>query len=73
MQTKNTSESDSASRSRSVQKSKHRNFRNKNIHEFATCSFEHVTEQNHATQLSQQLNARNQTSMQTNTRSFNES
>jgi len=73
MQTRNTSESDSASRSRSVQKSKHQNSRGKNIHEFATCSFEHATEQDHATQLNQQSNARDQISMQINTRSFDES
>ncbi len=53
MQIKNTSESNSVSRSRSIQKSKHRNFKDRNIHEFATCSFEHATEQDHATQLNQ--------------------
>ncbi len=58
MQTRNTLELDSASCSRSVQKSKHWNFRNRNIHEFATCSSEHATEQDHATQLSQWLNAK---------------
>ncbi len=35
-QTRNTSESDSVSRSRSIQKSKHWNFRDRNIHEFIT-------------------------------------
>jgi len=63
MQIKNTLKSDSASRSRSVQKSKHQNFKDRNIHEFATCLSEHATKQDHATQLSQQLNARNQISM----------
>ncbi len=58
MQTKNTSESNSASRSRSVQKSKHRNFKDRNIHEFTTCSSEHATEQDFATQLNQWLNAK---------------
>ncbi len=73
MQTRNTSELNSVSRSRSIQKSKHWNFKDRNIHEFITCSFEHVTEQDHATQLSQWLNVRDQTSMQTNTCSFDES
>ena len=52
MQIRNTSESDVVSRSRSIQKSKHRNFKDRNIHEFTTCSSEHATEQDHATQLS---------------------
>ena len=73
MQTRNTSESDSASRSRSIQKSKHWNFKDRNIHKLTTCSFEHATEQDHATQLSQQSNARDQINMQTNTSLFNES
>jgi len=73
MQTRNTLESDSASRSRSIQKSKHRNSRDRNIHEFAICLSEHATEQDHATQSSQRSNARDQTSMRTNTRSFDES
>ncbi len=73
MQTRNTSESDSASCSRSIQKSKHRNSKDRNIHEFATYSSEHATEQDHATQLSRWSNARDQTSMQTNTRSFDKS
>ena len=73
MQTRNTSESDSVSRNRNIQKSKHWNFKDRNIHEFTTCSFEHATEQDHATQSSQQLNARDQTSMQTNMRSFDKS
>ena len=59
MQTKNTSESNSASCNRSVQKSKHWNFKDRNIHKFATCLFEHATEQDYATQSSQQSNARN--------------
>ena len=53
MQTRNTSESDFASRSKNIQKSKHQNFKDRNIHEFATCSSEHVTEQDHTTQSSQ--------------------
>ena len=53
MQTRNTSESDSVSRSKSIQKNKHQNFRDRNIHEFTTCSSEHATEQDHATQSSQ--------------------
>ncbi len=73
IQTRNTSESDSVSCSRSIQKSKHWNSKDRNIHKLATCSSEHATEQNHATQLNQWLNARDQTSMQTNTRSFDES
>ncbi len=73
MQIKNTSELDSASRSRSIQKSKHWNSRDRNIHKLATCLFEHATEQDHATQLNQQSNAKDQTSMQTNTCSFDES
>jgi len=73
MQTRNTSDSDSASRSESIQKSKHRNSRDRNIHKLATCSSEHTTEQDHATQLNQRSNARDQTSMRANTRSFDES
>ncbi len=73
MQTRNTLESDSASRSRSVQKSKHWNFKDRNIYKLATCSFEHVTKQDHATQSSQWSNVRDQTSMQINTHSFDES
>ncbi len=73
MQTRNTSESDSASCSRSIQKSKHRNFKDRNIHEFTTCLFEHATRQDHATQLNQQSNARDQISMQTNICSFDKS
>jgi len=73
MQTRNTSKLNSASCSRSIQKSKHWNSKNRNIHEFTTCSFEHATEQDHATQSSQWSNIRDQTSMQTNTHSFDES
>ena len=58
MQTRNTSESDSASCNRNVQKSKHWNFKDRNIYKLIICSSEHVTEQDHATQLSQWLNAR---------------
>jgi len=53
MQTKNTSESNSVSRSKSIQKSKHWNSKDRNIHKFATDLFEHVIEQDHATQSSQ--------------------
>ncbi len=73
MQTRNTSKSNFVSRSRSIQKSKHWNFKDRNIHELVTCSFEHATEQDHATQLNQWSNARDQTDMQTNMRSFDES
>ncbi len=51
MQIKNTSESNSVSRNRSVQKSKHWNFENRNIHKLITCSFKHVIKQDYATQL----------------------
>ncbi len=73
MQTRNTSESDSALCDRSIQKSKHQNSRDRNIYKLATCLFEHATEQDHATQSNQWLNTRDQTSMQTNTCSFDES
>ncbi len=53
MQIKNTLESDSASRSRSIQKSKHWNFEGRNVHKLITCSFEHAIKQDHAMQLSQ--------------------
>ena len=53
MQTRNTSESNFVSRNRSVQKSKHQNSKDRNIHKLTTCSFEHATEQDHTTQLSQ--------------------
>ncbi len=53
MQIRNTSESDSASRSKSIQKSKHWKFENRNVHKLATCSSEHVTKQDHAMQLNQ--------------------
>ena len=43
----------SRQRSKNIQKSKHWNFKDRNIHKLITCLFEHVTEQNHATQLSQ--------------------
>ena len=64
MQTRNTSESDFMSCSKSVQKNKHWNSKDKNIHKLTTCSFEHATEQDHAIQLNQWLNARDQISMQ---------
>ncbi len=73
MQTRNISKSDSVSHSKSIQKSKHWNFKDRNIYKFATCSFEHATEQDHATQLSWWLNTRDQISMQTNTRLFDKS
>ncbi len=56
MQTRNTLKSDSALHSRSIQKSKHWNSENRNVYKLATCSFEHATRQDYATQLSQQLN-----------------
>jgi len=49
MQIKNISESDFASYSRSIQKSKHWNFKDKNIYMFITCSSEHATKQDHVT------------------------
>ncbi len=49
IQTRNTSESDSVSHNRSIQKSKHQNFKDRNIYKFTTCLFEHATEQDHAT------------------------
>ncbi len=52
MQTRNTSESDIASCNRSVQKNKHWNFEDRNVHKLATCSSEYATRQDHVTQLS---------------------
>jgi len=72
MQTSNTTESDSVSRCRNVQKSKHRDFESRNVHKLAACSFEHAARQDHVTQLNQQSYAENQTSMQTDTRSSDE-
>ncbi len=63
MQIKNTWESDSALCNRSVQKNKHQNSEDKNVHKFITCSFEHVIKQDHAMQLNQWLNAENQINM----------
>ncbi len=51
MQTWNTTESDSASHHKNVQKNKHQDFESKNIHKFAACSFEHTTRQDHVMQL----------------------
>ena len=73
MQTRNTSESNSVSRNRSIQKSKHWNSEGRNVHKLATCSFEHVTRQDHATQSNQWLNAKYQTGMQINICSSDES
>ncbi len=72
MQTWNTTKSDSASRCKDVQKSKHWDFESRNVHKLAACSFEHAARQDHVTQSSQWLYAENQTSMQTDTRSFDE-
>ncbi len=72
MQTWNTTESDSASRCKDVQKSKHQDSESKNVHKLAACSFEHAARQDHITQLSQQLYAENQISMQTDMHSFDE-
>ncbi len=44
MQTRNSAESDFTSRCESVQKSKHWNARNRNVHKFAACSSEHAAE-----------------------------
>ncbi len=72
MQTWNTTESDSASRHKDVQKNKHRDSESRNVHKLAACSFEHAAEQDHVTQLSQRSYAENQTSMRTDMRSFDE-
>ena len=52
MQTWNTTESDSASRCRNVQKSKHQDSESRNVHKFAACSFEHAARQDHIMQSS---------------------
>ena len=52
MQTWNTTESDFASRCKSVQKSKHQDFESRNVHKLVACSFEHAARQDHVTQLS---------------------
>ncbi len=72
MQTWNTTESDSVSRHRNVQKSKHQDFESRNVHKLAACSSEHAAKQDHVTQLSQRLYAENQTSMQTDMHSSDE-
>jgi len=71
-QTWNITESDSASRHKNVQKSKHRDSESRNVHKFAACLSEHAAKQDHITQLSQWLYTENQTSMQTDTRSSDE-
>ncbi len=72
MQTWNIIKSDSTSRCRSIQKSKHRDSESRNVYKFAACLSEHAARQDHVTQLSQQSYAENQTSMQTDTRSSDE-
>ncbi len=72
MQTWNITESDSASRCKNVQKSKHQDFESKNVHKFTACSSEHAARQDHVTQSSQWLYTENQTSMWTDTRSSDE-
>ncbi len=72
MQTWNITESDSVSRCKDVQKSKHWDSESRNIHKLAACSFEHAARQDHVTQSSQQLYTENQISMQTDTRSSSE-
>ncbi len=52
MQTWNTTESDSASRCRNVQKSKHQDSESRNVHKFAACLFEHAARQDHIMQSS---------------------
>ena len=65
MQTWNITESDSASRCRSIQKSKHQDFESRNVHKLAACSSEHAARQDHITQLNQWLYTENQINMQT--------
>ena len=72
MQTWNITESDSASRCKDVQKSKHQDSESRNVHKFTACSFDHAARQDHVTQLSQWLYTENQTSMQTDTCSSDE-
>jgi hypothetical protein len=72
MQTWNVTKLSFASHCKSIQKSKHWNFKSRNVHKFATCLFEHAAKQDHGTQLNQWLYAENQASMQTDTHSFNE-
>ncbi len=55
-----------------VQKSKHQDFESRNVYKFAACSFKHAARQDHVTQLSQQLYAENQISMQTDMHSSDE-
>ena len=72
MQTWNITESDSVSRCKDVQKSKHWDSESRNVHKFAAYSFEHAARQDHVTQLSQRLYTENQISMWTDTRSSDE-
>ncbi len=72
MQTWNTTESDSASCCKNIQKSKHQDFESKNVYKLAACSYEHAARQDHVTQLNQQLYAENQINMQTDTCSSDE-
>ncbi len=44
MQTRNFAESDSTSCCRSIQKNKHWNVKDRNVHKFVACSFEHAAE-----------------------------
>ncbi len=44
MQTRNSVKSDSTSRCENVQKSKHWNARDRNVHKFIACSSEHAAE-----------------------------
>ncbi len=52
MQIRNTSKLDFASCDRSIQKSKHWNFKDRNVHKLATYSSEHAARQDHAMQSS---------------------
>ncbi len=72
MQTWNTTESDSASRHKNVQKSKHWDSKSRNVHKLAAYLSEHAARQDHITQLNQWSYAENQTSMQIDTRSSDE-
>ncbi len=44
MQTRNSVESDSTLRCKSIQKNKHWNIKDWNVHKFIACSFEHAAE-----------------------------
>ncbi len=72
MQTWNITESDSASRCKSIQKSKHWDSESRNVHKFAAYLSEHAARQDHVMQLSQQSYTENQINMQIDMHSFDE-